>query len=57
MSNVTPILMSDSEGAVALVPSGFVYRGVFYGRGVGGSGWRAVSIPFEKFQALLKAAK
>lgn len=57
MLNVTPILMSDSEGAVALVPSGFVYRGVFYGRGVGGSGWRAVSIPFEKFQALLKAAK
>lgn len=42
------------DGAVALVPSGFVYNGHFHGRAFSHAGWRRVIIPYARFIALLR---
>ncbi len=44
----------SEDGAVALVPSGFVYNGRFHGRALSHTGWKSITIPYAKFIALLR---
>lgn len=41
---------------MALVPAGFTYKGLFYGRALGTEGWKSVTLPAPYLQKLLKAA-
>ncbi len=44
----------SEDGVVALVPSGFVYNGFFYGRALSDVGWKRVTIPYSELIVLLR---
>lgn len=39
---------------MAMVPAGFVYKGLFYGRALSHTGWKRIQIPYSHLVSLLQ---